>query len=76
MSDNFFIFYFFENSAFCEIMWKNVLQPGRPQRPAFPITKRSQLMLLREVNFILRIIQNTYTGHVETTQLSMFVVGA
>jgi len=24
-------FFFFENRAVCEIMWKNIVQPGRPQ---------------------------------------------
>jgi len=27
----FFFFFFFENRAFYEIMWKNVVEPNRPQ---------------------------------------------
>jgi hypothetical protein len=26
-----FIFFFFESRAVCEVMWKNILQPDRPQ---------------------------------------------
>jgi len=44
MSNN-LLFYFFENRAVCEIIWKNIVVPGRPQmslwrmRPACYIPK-------------------------------------
>jgi hypothetical protein len=60
------IYFFFEDRAFYEVMWKNILEPGRPQLTiwgkciAFWVTKgtntRSEYILLVVIIIIIIII--------------------